>query len=77
MKFDERFWVTLAVVLGVLGFDMLVYLVPGHLDTNLVSALLGILNAQGFVQVVNWWFQSSKSSTDKDQTIAAIATKAS
>lgn len=74
-RFDERFWVTVIVLAGVLGFDALVYLVPGHLDSNLLSAILGVLNAQGFLQGVNYWFQTSKSSNDKDDTINTLTKK--
>lgn len=72
-RFDDRFWVTMVVIAGVLAFDTLVYLVPGHLDSNLLSAILGVLNAQGFIQGVNYWFQTSKSSNDKDATIHQLA----
>lgn len=73
MKFDERFWITIVVVVIAIAFDTVVYLVPTRLDANLVSVILTAVNLNGFVVAVQYWLGSSKSSQEKDSTIATLS----
>lgn len=74
-NFDERFWITVMSTVFILGFDALVYVVPSKLDPQFVSSLVMVLNVQGLINGLNYWYQSSKSSQGKDDTINELTKK--
>lgn len=74
-QFDDRFWLTVIIAVLILGFDALVYTVPSKLDPQFVSSLVMVLNVQGLIVALNWWYQSSKSSQNKDDTINTLTKK--
>lgn len=74
-NFDERFWISIAVIAVAFAFDMMLYLVPSKADSNLISTIVGVLNSVGLVAVVQYWLGSSKGSQDKTDIISQLSSK--
>lgn len=72
-RFDERFWISMAVLTVAFAFDVMVYSLPSKADTNLVATIVGVLNTVGIMGVKEFWLGSSKGSQDKDATISNMA----
>ncbi len=70
---DPRFWISVLVILGALGWDVMIYLVPSHLDPQQVGIITGVLNSGGFILAGQFWLGSSMASKEKDATIATLA----
>ena len=63
-------------------FGMLFYVVIPDANKSLIDTAAGVFLGSGWTQVLNWWFGSSKGSSDKSETISKqmdsiIATNAS
>lgn len=62
----------LAVWMSVSSFIILVlnWWRPAAPDNQMLNTLISLYVGTGFITVINWWVGSSKSSQDKDATIA-------
>jgi hypothetical protein len=69
---DPRFIVTLLVLVLAGIYDLAVTFFPIHIDRELMTVILTSLNANGLVVAVSYWLGSSKSSSEKDQTISKL-----
>lgn len=71
---EARFIISASVILVAALFDFFVLFIGTSLDKEVTMFILTALNTNGIVAVVQYWIGSSKGSTDKDSTIAALRT---
>ena len=68
---DTRSFLAMWMSVSSFFIIVLVWWKPPGADNQLLNTLIGLYVGSGLITVINWWVGSSKSSQDKDATIAS------
>lgn len=70
---DERFILTLIILVVAVVYDFAITFWKPIADPNLVGAVLGVLNTGGLAVCISYWFGTTQSSSFKDATIREMS----
>lgn len=74
-KWDTKSILAMFLIVSMVGITFTLMFMPATMDNDVLKILIGGFMTVGFTSVINYYFGSSSSSKDKDDTISSMVIK--